>query len=485
MNISVIGTGYVGLVSGACLAETGHRVTCVDIDAEKVEQINRTEAPIYERGLDALLERNVGVGLTATQDLRAAVLDSTVSLIAVGTPFDGDRIDLRYVKTVARQIGEVLREKEGYHVVVVKSTVVPGTTDDVVRPILEAASGKTAGLDFGLGMNPEFLREGEAVDDFMHPDRIVLGGIDDRTLGVLEDMYAVFDGVEVVRTNTRTAEMIKYTANALLATLISFSNEIGNLGAALGDIDVTEVMAGVHLDKRVSPILDNGTRIRPAITTYLEAGCGFGGSCFPKDVKALIAHGARVGTPMRILESVVSVNSKQPAKMMELLRRRLPALQGTIVAVLGLAFKPGTDDLRESPALPVVRALRDAGAHVRAYDPVARHEAERLLGDTGITYAESLQDAIEDVDAVMLMTRWPEFTALPSLLEASGATPVVVDGRRMIAPDSVAHYEGIGAGGSKEASPIEERLLDSMLGLLEARDQDDTRAQPSPVWAHA
>jgi UDPglucose 6-dehydrogenase/GDP-mannose 6-dehydrogenase len=194
MNISVIGTGYVGLVSGACLAEMGHHVTCVDVDPEKVDRINRKEAPIYEHGLDALLASTVGRRLTATLDLRIAVLESDVSLIAVGTPFDGSKIDLHYIKTVARQIGEVLRDKDDYHVVVVKSTVVPGTTDEVVRPLLEAASGKTAGIDFGVGMNPEFLREGEAVADFMSPDRIVLGGIDDRTLDVLDAVYAVFEG---------------------------------------------------------------------------------------------------------------------------------------------------------------------------------------------------------------------------------------------------------------------------------------------------
>jgi UDPglucose 6-dehydrogenase len=322
--------------------------------------------------------------------------------------------------------------------------VVPGTTDDVVRPILEEASGKTAGVDFGVGMNPEFLREGEAVDDFMNPDRIVLGGIDERTLGALAEVYAPFGDVDVLRTGNRTAEMIKYTSNSLLATLISFSNEIANLCAALGGIDVTDVMEGVHLDKRFSPIMEDGTRIRPGFTTYLEAGCGFGGSCFPKDVKALIAHGKRAGAPMRVLDSVMAVNENQPAKMMELLRDRLPVLAGKTVAVLGLAFKPGTDDMRESPAIPIVNTLRDAGAHVRAYDPVAQHEAEPILGTDGIRYLDKVETTLVGADAVMIVTRWPEFAKLPSLLDALDTDPVVVDGRRMIAPDSVANYEGIG-----------------------------------------
>ena len=458
MNISVIGTGYVGLVSGVCLAEVGHQVTCMDLDPQKVSLINQKTAPIFEKGLDALLDRNVGSRLTATRDLRTAVSESDLSLVAVGTPFDGEEIDLSYIRTVAHQIGTALREKEEYHVVVVKSTVVPGTTDDVVRPILEEASGKTAGVDFGVGMNPEFLREGEAVDDFMNPDRIVLGGIDERTRDVLGDVYSPFEGVDVLRTSNRTAEMIKYTANSLLATLISFSNEIGNLCSALGDIDVTEVMEGVHLDKRVSPVLPDGSRIRPGFTTYLEAGCGFGGSCFPKDVKALIAHGTRAGVPMHILNAVVHVNRKQPQKVMELLRRRLPELGGRRVAVLGVAFKPGTDDIRESPAIPVIEALRDDGAHVTVFDPVAQHEAEKRFGHEQIAYAPDLEAAVQTADAIVIMTRWPAYRALPDLLNRLQIAPVVVDGRRLLDRNSIENYEGIGVSPSRSVSSLRASL---------------------------
>ena len=370
MKVSVIGTGYVGLVSGVCLAERGHDVTCVDVDASKVEQINRGVPPIHEEGLQPLLKRNLDQRFRATMDLRQAVLDSEISLIAVGTPFDGDQIDLRYIKEAARQIGAALQAKSSYHVVVVKSTVVPGTTDGVVLPILEQASGKRAGPDFGVGMNPEFLREGSAVADFLNPDRIVLGALDDRTAKAMGELYVPFAGVDRLCASPRTAEMIKYAANSLLATMISFSNEIGNLCAAVGGIDVLEVMKGVHLDKRLSPILSTGERITPAFVTYLEAGCGFGGSCFPKDLKALVAHGRNAGLPMRLLEAVVQVNESQPKQVLTLLRRQFPALKGVRVSVLGLAFKPGTDDIRESPALPVVRELLAEGAVVTAYDPV-------------------------------------------------------------------------------------------------------------------
>jgi UDPglucose 6-dehydrogenase len=444
MRISVIGTGYVGLVSGVCLAEKGHRVECVDIDAEKIEQINRGIPPIYEKGLEALLRKNAGTALRASNNLRDAVLASDLSLIAVGTPFDGSEIDLRYIRAVAREIGTALRDKDGYHVVVVKSTVVPGTTDQVVLPILEEASGKLAGADFGVGMNPEFLREGEAVGDFMTPDRIVLGGHDERTLDALAELYAPFTGADVIRTSNKTAEMIKYAANSLLATLISFSNEIGNLCAALGGIDVVDAMEGVHLDKRLSPILADGARLTPAFTTYLAAGCGYGGSCFPKDVKAIIAHGRAAGMPMSLLEAVVRVNEAQPREILRLLDKHFSSMRGMRTAVLGLAFKPGTDDMRESPSIPVVRELQTRGALVQAYDPAARHEAEKLFSPDNITYSDTLEAALEDAEAVVLMTRWTEFDALPTLIAQRTPQPLVVDGRRMLDKHRFERYEGIG-----------------------------------------
>ncbi|MGH7928826.1 MAG: nucleotide sugar dehydrogenase, partial [Candidatus Binatia bacterium] len=251
MKISVIGTGYVGLVSGVCLVEAGHTVVCVDKDAVKVDKITRGESPIHEEGLPALLAGNIGKRLTATTNLREAVLNTDLSLIAVGTPFDGSAIDISYIKQAAAEIGEAMRDKQEYHTVVVKSTVVPGTTDEVVLPILEAESGKQAGKDFGVGMNPEFLREGVAVDDFMHPDRIVLGAIDQRSLEALSAVYEPFECTDVVSTTPKTAEMIKYASNSLLANLISFSNEIANLCSTAGQIDAKAVMRGVHLDKRL------------------------------------------------------------------------------------------------------------------------------------------------------------------------------------------------------------------------------------------
>jgi len=442
MKISIIGTGYVGLVTGACLAEKGHQVTCVDINPDRVDALNRAEAPIYEAGLEDLLRKHVGKGLSATTDLASAVLNTELTLIAVGTPFNGKEIDLTAVLGATKQIGAALKQKSSYHLVVVKSTVVPGTTDLHVLPALEAASGKKAGKDFGVGMNPEFLSEGEAVNDFLFPDRIVLGGIDARSTDVLEDLYEPFPAdVPRLRTNTRTAEMIKYASNSLLAALISFTNELANLGSALGGIDTTEVMRGVHLSMYFRSRNKEGL---PPITSFLKAGCGFGGSCLPKDVSALIVHGQKAGTSMRVLESVIRTNEEQPKRTVALLKKHWPNLKGVRVAVLGLSFKPETSDVRESPAFPILRELLDAGAVVKAFDPVAKHEAQKAFPEAKVNYCDSLEVALADIDAVIVVTPWKEFRDVPALLQKRQPQVVFVDGRRAFDKQSVAKYEGIG-----------------------------------------
>ena len=444
MKISIIGSGYVGLITGVCLAEKGHSIICVDVDHKKVADINQGLPPIYEQGLEKLLKNNIKINLQATADLRQAVIDTDVSLITVGTPFDGEKIDLTQIKDVSYEIGGALRDKNSYHLVVVKSTVVPGTTDDVVVPIIEGASLKKGGSDFGVGMNPEFLREGVAVEDFMNPDRIVLGAIDKRSLDWMEKIYDCFENVDKVRTNNRTAEMIKYASNSLLATMISFSNEVANLSAAIGDIDATEVMRGVHLDKRLSPIFENGERVMPPIIEFIKAGCGFGGSCFPKDVKALIAHGKKFGKPMKLLNAVMEVNQKQPYEVVSLVKKHFPDLKKIRIAVLGLAFKPGTDDMRESPAIPIVRGLKEQGAVIKAYDPVALETAREILGNNNITYCKSLSQTIDDVDVVVLITGWEEFMQIPELFANLKTQPLFIDGRRMLDKNRLSRYDGIG-----------------------------------------
>ena len=304
MRVSIIGAGYVGLVTGVCLAEKGHQVFCVDKDPQKVDNINNAISPIYEEGLEELLQRNVNRTFRATVDIYESILGSNITLIAVGTPFDGNQIDLTQVREVSVQIGRALKDKTDFHAVIVKSTVVPGTTDEVVLPNLEKTSGKKAGLEFGVGMNPEFLTEGQAVADFMNPDRIVLGANDDNSMLHLERLYDAFDGIPKLKTNSKTAEMIKYASNAMLATQISFANEIAKLCSTLGGVDVVDVMKGVHLSNYLRPTALDGSRIQAPISSFLEAGCGFGGSCLPKDVKALIVHGERAGSPMHSRSAV-------------------------------------------------------------------------------------------------------------------------------------------------------------------------------------
>jgi UDPglucose 6-dehydrogenase/GDP-mannose 6-dehydrogenase len=418
MKVSIVGTGYVGLVTGACLAEAGHEVTCVDMIPERVAMVNAGTPPFHEPGLPELL---ASVDLRGTLDLEQAVLDSDLTMIAVGTPFDGTTIDLSYVESVATQIGMALRSKDGYHVVVVKSTVVPGTTEKLVLPLLEKHSGKRAGSGFGVGMNPEFLSEGSALRDARSPDRIVLGGIDPRTLGVMAALYEPWHDTPILMVSTAAAEMIKYASNAFQAMLISFSNEMANLAATVEGVDIVEVERGLHLSELV--------RDAPVVS-FLKSGCGFGGSCFPKDLAALAAFGAAQGVPMAITSAVLQVNRSQPERLVSLLGE----VRGKRVAVLGVSFKPGTDDIRESPAIDIISLLYGRGADVVAFDPVAKAP--------DVPHASTLEEALEGADAVVLVTSWPEFAAVPALLE--GRQIPVADGRRMWSPEAFKDYRAIG-----------------------------------------
>jgi UDPglucose 6-dehydrogenase len=442
MRVAVVGTGYVGLVSAAGLAELGHTAVCIDVDERKVAALDRGEPPIFEQGLEELLGRHLGARLRATTDLAAAVRDSELTMICVGTPSREDgSIDVSFVRQAAEQVGAALAGTSGPHTVVVKSTVVPGTTERVVTPALEAASGRRAGVDLGVGVNPEFLTEGQAVDDFLHPDRIVIGG-DQLAVAALRQLYAGFGGVPVVETNAPTAEMVKYASNALLATAISFANEIANLGSAIGGIDVAEVMAGVHQSRYLTVPLGDGRAVTAPLSAFLEAGCGYGGSCLPKDVAALAARGREVGYRLQLLEAVADVNHRQPARLVELVRQGLGELAGRRVTVLGLAFKPDTDDVRSSPAFPVLRSLGAAGAEVSVHDPLVGPEALDGLDD--VRYIEDLADAVKQAEAVVIVTRWDHYRRVPELVGQLDPAPLVVDGRRMLERDSVPSYLGIG-----------------------------------------
>jgi len=422
MQICVIGAGYVGVVTGACLASTGNHITFIDIDQDKIDRLNNATAPIYEEGLQELLQEN-RKRISATDDYDA-VADSDVVFICVGTPSrENGGIDLSYVKKAAEQVGKRLGER--WQLVVVKSTVIPGTTMNIVKPLLEQASGKTAGSDFDVAMNPEFLREGIAIQDFMQPDRIVIGTTSQQARELLEKLYEPFDAPLYV-TSPSTAEMVKYASNALLATKISYANEIGSLCKQHG-IDTYQVMEAVGMDHRIA-------------SSFLRAGAGFGGSCFPKDVRALIATGGDAGQPMHLLRAVMQVNDMQPHRMLELLKKHVGDLKDKHIAVLGLAFKPGTDDIRESRSIPVIRTLLDQNAHVSAYDPMATDNMREVFPD--ICYTDSPEEALDDADGCLVMTDWPMFAEL----DFTGmAQPIVIDGRRVIPEEKRTDitYEGI------------------------------------------
>jgi len=425
MNISIVGTGYVGTVTGACLAELGNKVFLVDVIKEKVDKINKGIPPIYEEGLEELLKRN-RERITATLDLKEAVTNSDVTFITVGTPSNPDgSIDLKCIKESAEKIGAALKEKER-HVVVVKSTVVPGTTENVVVPALEKASGKKAGKGFGAVMNPEFLREGKAIKDFMKPDRIVIGGLDEKSLDSVVKLYKGFS-VPILRTNLRTAEMIKYAANAFLAAKISLINEIGNICKKLG-IDTYEVAEGIGHDKRIG-------------RAFLDSGAGFGGSCFPKDVKALIAKAKELGYEPKIMEEVLEVNKKQPLKMVELVKKRLPKLEGKTIAVLGLAFKAGTDDVRESPAIPVIKSVLKEGVKVKVYDPEAMKNMKKIFQD--IEYCKNLGECLKGSDACLILTDWEEFKNLGDSDFSGMRNKIIIEGRKVLDKKKNGDFEGI------------------------------------------
>jgi len=444
MRVSVVGTGYVGLVTSVGLAEMGHEVVCVDLNADRIAKVQAGEPPFFEPGLADLLTRHIGRRLTATTDLLAAVVDSDMTLISVGTPFAENGIDLSAVTSAARAIGEILATKDEFHVVVVKSTVVPGTTDGIVLRTLEESSGKRVGRDFGVGVNPEFLTEGQAVMDFLAPDRIVLGAMDDRTTEALLRLYAPLPAATPrVSTNTRTAEMIKYASNSLLATMISFANEIGNLCAATGDVDVIDVQRGVHLSHYLTLTAADGDRLEAPITSFLAAGCGFGGSCLPKDVRALISAGGDRGQPMHLLRAVMEVNGAQPDEVIRLAEQSAGDLRGRAVTVLGLAFKPGTDDTRESPAIPIIERLLARGANVTVHDPVVTH-LPPTLEHSSIRLVADLDAALEDSEVVVLVTRWDMYEELPLLLAGLDDPPIFLDGRRMLGKSSISRYAGIG-----------------------------------------
>lgn len=419
MKIAIVGTGYVGLVTGTCFSEMGVDVTCVDVQESKIESLKKGIIPIYEPGLEDMVHRNYNAGrLKFTTDLRECLDDVEVVFSAVGTPPDEDgSADLKYVLEVARTIG---RNMNKYILVVTKSTVPVGTAQKVKATIQEELSKRGVQLDFDVASNPEFLKEGNAVDDFMKPDRVVVGVESDRAKGLMERLYKPFmlNNYRLIFTDIPSAEMIKYAANSMLATRISFMNDIANLCELVG-ADVNMVRKGIGADSRIG-------------SKFLYPGCGYGGSCFPKDVKALIKTAEKNGYSMRVLKAVEEVNETQKGILFDKLMKYFNGdIKGKQIAMWGLAFKPETDDMREAPALVLIDKLIEAGAQVKAYDPIAMNECKRRIGDR-ISYASDMYDAVLDADALLMVTEWKEFR-LPSwgVLKKTMKQAVVIDGRNI------------------------------------------------------
>ncbi|MBS7250046.1 MAG: UDP-glucose/GDP-mannose dehydrogenase family protein [Candidatus Freyarchaeota archaeon] len=433
-TISVVGLGYVGIVTSACLTDVGYNVICADIDKEKIELVNEGKSPIFEPQVPELIKKALeGNKLLATTNIKRAVVDSELTFVTVGTPTVKGKIDLTAVRSASETIGKGLAEKNSYHVVAVKSTVIPGTTEHVVIPIIEKSSKKQEGVDFGVCSNPEFLREGSAVYDFRNPDRIIIGSNNEKAGDALEKIFKPFNST-ILRTDIRTAEMIKYANNAFLATKVSFINEIANICKELG-VDVNKVAEGIGLDFRINP-------------HFLRAGAGFGGSCFPKDVQALISASKSVGVNPILLNSVLAVNKNQPLKVIELAKELLGSLGDKNITVLGLSFKPNTDDMREAPSIKIISTLLSEKAKVTVYDPAAIDNAKKIFGKK-IKYAPNVLEAVKNADCLLIVTEWDEFKNLP-LPEIKGLmrNHFIVDGRRILNPDIVKRegfkYKGIG-----------------------------------------
>ena len=429
MNIAIVGTGYVGLVSGTCFADTGAMVTCVDVDAAKIDRLKEGQIPIYEPGLDELVKKNIAAGrLRFTTDLAIVLDEVEIVFSAVGTPPDEDgSADLKYVLQVARTIGQYLNH---YVVVVTKSTVPVGTARKVRQTIEEELQKRGVDVPFDVASNPEFLKEGNAIKDFMSPDRVVVGTESERAKKVLTRLYKPFliNNFRVIFMDIPSAEMTKYAANSMLATRISFMNDIANLCERVG-ADVNMVRAGIGSDTRIG-------------RKFLYAGCGYGGSCFPKDVKALIKTADQAGYSMEVLKAVERVNEAQKSVLFQKIQKAFQgkSLKGLTIAMWGLSFKPETDDMRESTALVMIDKLLQAGCQVRVYDPVAMDECRRRIGNS-VVYCRDKYDAVLDADALLLLTEWKEFR-LPTwgVVAKAMKRPLVIDGRNIFDVEELEEY---------------------------------------------
>tara|TARA_X000000950_G_C13916612_1_gene661351 strand:- start:3174 stop:4502 length:1329 start_codon:yes stop_codon:yes gene_type:complete len=440
MKISVVGAGYVGLVTAACFAEKGHKVICSDNDIKKIKKIKNLVLPFYEPSLEKFIRKNIDKNLSFTTDLQKSVFETEVTIITVGTPFKKNGIDLKYIEEISREIGKVLRNKTLHHYLIVKSTVTPNTCNDIVAKLIEEYSFKRNMHDFNVCMNPEFLREGNAIQDFMEPDRIVLGAESKKAHNFLKSLYSCFDSKNFIMTNNNTAEMIKYGANSFFATLISFANEFANLCSKESNIDYLDVLNGITSDKRITGL----SSPKPDWISYLKPGCGYGGSCFPKDIKSIVKYGKEKGSNMNILRSVDSTNKNQFKNIINIIYEYFDQLSNLKISILGLSFKEMTSDMREAPSIPIIKSLHNQKAKISAYDPKALQEAKKHFKKQEVFFSKSLEDCIKSSDVIIITTPWKEFLKLPFYLDKLEISPLVIDGRRILNKNSIKNYRAIG-----------------------------------------
>jgi UDPglucose 6-dehydrogenase len=439
ITLSFFGLGYVGLVYAAVFAHKNIPVIGFDIDAEKLKLLKSGKVPIFEPGLNELIKADLEKGLLSiTDDPIKAIQISNVTFITVGTPSNEDgSIDLKYVIEASKMIGEALKNKDEWHLVVMKSTVTPGTTNEIVKTIIEKTSNKKAFEDFGVAVNPEFLKEGSAIEDCMNPDRIIIGVNDEKSAEILEEIYQDFKSPKII-TSLETAELIKYANNAFLAMKVSFINMIANLCQKIPGTDVETVAKAIGLDKRIGPY-------------FLRAGAGWGGSCWPKDLKALIKFGEKMDTKLPLVNATLEVNNEQPYKMIELAEELIGELKNKRIAILGLSFKPNTDDIRDAVSIKIVKALLNKGANIIVYDPAAMKNFKKLFNNS-IAYANTALDCIKDADCALIVTEWDEFKKLkPEDFTKLMKNPAIVDGRRIYNPyEYMKHtkFKAIGFGPS-------------------------------------
>ena len=445
MRVTIVGTSYVGLTLATGFAELGHTVVCVERDPETLALLRAHRTLVAEPSIDDLLLKHLGNGLSVTDNLHDAVAEGEVVFVAHEFPYEAGRLVLDALKDLAAEIGNAIRITERYSVVVLKSTVPPGTTEKVFRPILEQCSGKKSGVDFGVAFEPEFLRQNRALGDFFEPDRVVIGTDDDRTRATLLTLAPATPDTPVFVTNPSTAEIVKYTTNAFFALLLSYANEIGKICARTDQVDAEEVFACLEADRRVSPQLPGGGRVKPGLAAYLRPGCGFGGRRFPNDVRSFVGFAEDNGCRAGLLDEVLAINARQPLEMLKLLRKEWPDFRNLAVTVIGVALKPGATDIDESPALPAIDSLLQEQAHVTVFDPGARAEILAHFSEQArLNVEDDFASAVASAEAIMVFTAYPECSTLPTILGKRRDEVAIIDGRRAVDGSNCRRYHALG-----------------------------------------